>query len=268
MRSLNQILVVMVFFLSFDSIGVASTIMFLPGNSYFHTTISKKFLDSSNQGKPLHLRYVPTAGYFCGYFGTDELRIEDEDGKLLQNLTLVYRHIRNSSPQELEIQQKFKPTKSKDGKFTLEPDGLPRISETNKIHVFVYNADFDINKYKLLHLYNEKWFEEAPKYGNREPDEVVTTKEVFLESWRNGPQVPPLKVKTFGSNQVKRHAIPDGDLQLIVIEDRYYFPSIVELKAETEIYVINKQGVFVRWMDEEGKWTEPEPLSKEYGIEP
>lgn len=286
MLSLARCLLAAAFFLGLTSNSFATTIYFLPGDAYFRTTISEKFLERQESGEPLIFHYRPVEAFFCGESGTGRLHIADENGKLLQQLRTAYAIIRQRFPQRLISRQPYKTIKLENGDFRLEKSGEPLLEEANELYVFCYNADFNLEQHRLLHLYNEDW-QKQPADSEIGPQEIVSSKQLLKESLENGHLVSPLKVLRKGSPSEEAHLIPDGELQIVIVPMKEWLQPVAHLKQEKlleipspadlrdhpgrymvpEIYIIKSDGIYRRQLGD-GKWSPDKKFTYEDLVAP
>lgn len=256
------------------SLSSATTVYFLPGDAYFRSTISDAWLESITKGQPITFSYQPTAEYFCGFAGTARLRFADKEGKLLEQLKQAYAVIRKRYPQRGIMQQRYQTVELEDGGFRIEKKGKAHFVETNELHVFIYNADFDFDQHRLLHLYNENWKQES--YGvHKEPNELIGTKDVLQESLKNARVVPPLKVTRQGSPKEAAHLVPAGELQFVIVPLDVWLEPVAGMKlpqqkpelrtpeefrdnpgvgVPPDIYILKSDGLYKRSF-KNGEWS-------------
>ena len=252
----------------------ASTVYFLPGDAYFRTYLTEDFLDRQSVEEPITFQYAPTTPYFCGYVGTSRLKFANQKGELLQQLRLAYHVIRSLYPKEAILHQKYKPIKHEDGSFELQKIGEPSITESNRLHVFIYNLNFDLTNHQLLHLYNENWKTEC-HVDDRDPHEIVVGNDIRDESLERGKEVHPLQVQKIGSPKEQAHLVPAGELMFVIVPDKKWLEHIarrkvVEPKVELnknskrpqkpEIYILKPDGLYFRSLEGD-RWSDEEKIT-------
>ena len=178
---------------------------FLPGDAFFHAMLTQELcrqLEESDSPSLAYVRPQSEAGAFCGYAGYWTLQLPADSRPLIQNLCTLYRHLRQSLPREI---QEFQ-----------DAGGTVRQSETNGFHLFVYNADFDLQRYDIGLRYNESWSANESAFG---PHPAITRLELFVDDkvafsndWRDAASVPRLRtICPPISDQERRKALGTGN---------------------------------------------------------
>lgn len=167
----------------FASTAEANNNFFLPGDAFFPTQLTAEDVKALQEGKPEEkvFQYSSFGGYegaFCGYAGFPRARIATLDRPLVANLARAYARLRMSQPRELREVVK---------------DGRTSLVETNGMRVLYYPQTFDFKKFRLGLQYNEKWVEEAIKFGHQRDQlrlcELIDDKDAIAESWRDATRV-------------------------------------------------------------------------------
>jgi hypothetical protein len=132
--------------------AVAGNALFLEGDAFFHTYLRKDCLKEPQSDECVFKYALPrSCANFGDAFGEELLRIKGHERAIHSSLASIYRQIRKYDARKIvELP---------------DPNGGPdEIIETNPIHVFIYNRDYDPTAIRPFLRYNEKWFEECEKY--------------------------------------------------------------------------------------------------------
>ena len=220
---------------------MAGNIGFLPGDSFFHSILTKDKSQELLKEETSMLKYVQprwVEGYFCGYHGYWQLQLPSDSKPLILNLQTVYDSVRESSPRKLVEYKSL--------------EGV-QVHETNGLHLFVYNADFDPTKYTVGRRYNETWVEDEMAFGRsrRETELQVFDRspETYAGEWRDASQVPCLKT-TYPTWEKHIDAIQrgkgiatcQGPIQIIVLESEE-IPSFKSPEDWETFYAVNNTGI-------------------------
>lgn len=137
------------------SIAHANNNLFLPGDAFFPTILSKQSLEQllDAPDKQHRFTYANWAyeGALCGYAGYG-VAAAKLDRAVLDNLELAYDFMRQSEPRLLEE--------------SIEDSDI-KLIEVNPIKLLIYAADFEFPKRALGLRYNENWVDEAVTFGHR-----------------------------------------------------------------------------------------------------
>ena len=221
------------------SSAVANNNLFLPGDAFFPTSITKTDLDRMHNqpaGKK-QLIYSPLGGYdgaFCGYAGFDKVVIPAVDDAFAERLTTV-------------VKSQLKTAKKSDG-----------------IGVLFYPKGFAFPKHKLGLRYNENWAEEAVRFGH--PKEhlrlccLIDDSKAVIESWRDAKDVAPLEA-IFPPGAPRNAATRElpvikGDVKAIVIGEQS-LKDIFQRSADRFVLTVIDGAGVSRIEYSNGRWGEP-----------
>ncbi len=263
----KQALVTMALFVTIwqqPTIGNANNNYFLPGDSFFHTVLTEVVLIEMEKSKSPVFKYNRPDhlnSFFCGYAGFEQLQVKDMSPAIKKNLTVLYRHLREAYPLQIELIQETKLVRDASGGFDNEvKTGKMLRREMNGFSMFFYNADFDADRYRLGLKYNENWVEQVVAFGHRQEhvqfEFFVREEEAILSDWRDCRLVKPLDVisppitKRRSSNplppitlksKVRIFVLPEADFNAAF--DRSGF-----------VYEITEAGVQIYGPGRGGKW--------------
>lgn len=263
----KQALVTMALFVTIwqqPTIGNANNNYFLPGDSFFHTVLTEVVLVEMEKSKSPVFKYNRPDhlnSFFCGYAGFEQLQVKDMSPAIKKNLTVLYRHLREAYPLQIELIQETKLVRDASGGFDNEvKTGKMLRREMNGFSMFFYNADFDADRYRLGLKYNENWVEQVVAFGHRQEhvqfEFFVREEEAILSDWRDCRLVKPLDVisppitKRRSSNplppitlksKVRIFVLPEADFNAAF--DRSGF-----------VYEITEAGVQIYGPGRGGKW--------------
>jgi hypothetical protein len=263
----KQALVTMALFVTIwqqPTIGNANNNYFLPGDSFFHAVLTEAVLVEMEKSKSPVFKYNRPDhlnSFFCGYAGFEQLQVKDMSPAIKKNLTMLYRHLREAYPLQIELIQETKLVRDASGGFDNEvKTGKMLRREMNGFSMLFYNADFDADRYRLGLKYNENWVEQVVAFGHRQEhvqfEFFVREEEAILSDWRDCRLVKPLDVisppitKRRSSNplppitlksKVRIFVLPEADFNAAF--DRSGF-----------VYEITETGVQIYGQGRGGKW--------------
>ncbi|MCP4813330.1 MAG: hypothetical protein GY888_12520 [Planctomycetaceae bacterium] len=276
----KQALVTMVLFVTIwqqPTIGNANNNYFLPGDSFFHAVLTEAVLADIAKSKSPVFKYDRPDhlnSFFCGYAGFEQLQVKDMSPAIKKNLTVLYRHLREAYPLQIELIQETKLVRDASGGFDNEvKTGKMLRREMNGFSMFFYNADFDADRYRLGLKYNENWVEQVVAFGHRQEhvqfEFFVREEEAILSDWRDCRLVKPLDVisppitKRRSSNplppitlksKVRIFVLPEADFNAAF--DRSGF-----------VYEISEAGVQIYGQGRGGKW-KTRPYDEDLKVSP
>jgi len=148
---------------------------FIPGDAYFSSALIEDIEIKGNELNLGYMRYSPTT-MMCGYFGYSNIRIYNIPDATIKNLKEILSRL--------------------DRKMIYQPMVLNRKGNSIKfLPLFVYNKDFDIEKYNLRLPYNENWSKIQIESGR---DHAVydnyKDQNIILEDWSGSSSVDGLSV--------------------------------------------------------------------------
>ena len=234
----------------------ANNNLFLPGDAFFPTELTKADIERLQKVKEgqLAFQYSRLGGYnaaFCGYAGYGTALLPVTDNKFTNNLAKAYKRIREFEGRQLiEI-------KMEDGKTSYE--------ETNGVKVLFYNGDFDISKHVLGLRYNETWLKEVAAFGH--PREharlcpLLQSRNAIATSWRDGDLVPALKAKLPAADKgslketLKEPIVMDSGIKAIIIPASVSLDDIFNRASTSNLLVVDSNG-FKEMRYSKGKWKE------------
>lgn len=238
------------------SILVANNNLFLPGDAYFPTVLTKPDIESMLLAKSgtRTFRYSNLEGYdgaFCGYAGYLNATIPAVDDAFARNLERVYAEIRLT-----------------EGRILRESTnaGKPELVETNGIRTLFYPAEFTFPAGHDLGLrYNEGWVSEVMKFGHPRSSirmcTLIPDRNALEREWRDAEVVPALKVSL---PDVPLKPVPEttapvmveGSVKAIVIGS-HSLKELYHLKRHKwlsfTVYVVDSKGI-TTFVNEEGVW--------------
>lgn len=183
----------------------ANNSYFIPGDAFFYFEIDQKEWKALTNGELTSVDYDrPEEMSFtlCGYAGYKTLDLSGISERFRGELIDAVSSVKKMYPTTIVEIDHGKPT------FFGAPSGIEK-KEINKIRVFVYNASFDLSKFRIGLKYNESWSDTAVRMGFKKDhfryDFFVPTPEGIAESWRMGSSVAPFTV-----------ALPDSERGYVV----------------------------------------------------
>ena len=252
--------VLLLFTIAIASPAWANNNLFLPGDAYFPTVLTKPDIESllakkTGQRQFVYSSFDGYAGAFCGYAGYLNASIPAVDDEFAANLKIVYQKIRQHEGRKLQEQT---------------VDGKTSLIETNGVRVLFYPPEFDFRANKLGLRYNENWVAETMKFGHTKKHirlcSLVADPDAVETCWRDAEDVPELPAET---PHVKLKPVPatespvviPGPVQAIVIGSH----SLIELFEEKQeayftIYVVSANGI-QKIVHQDGEW-KPEEFNE------
>lgn len=238
---------------TFSGITWASNNFLLPGDAFFHATLTKERVEKLlQQQPPFVLEYSlqdAFVGAFCGYAGYRQAEVEAFSPQFVRNLKWTYDHIREHNRREL--------------REVHGPEGTT-YEEINGLHLFLMRKDFAIEKYhpRLGLRYNENWVDEAEKFV-KYPRLCcfVQTAEAIETSWRDSRLVPGLEVTLPQATIQEGKAVEvpvkiKGEVQAILFRSGPVQPYF-DVEDSREIYVVTEEETIV-YVSHEGRWAKYE----------
>lgn len=236
--------------------SLANNNLFLPGDAFFPTELTKADIEQLQKTKDgqLSFEYSSLGGYqgaFCGYAGYRTALLPVADNKFANNLTKAYERIREFEGRVL-IE-----TEWEDGKTTYK--------ETNGVQVLFYNGDFNMSKHALGLRYNENWIKEVAAFGH--PREharlcpLLQSRNAIANSWRDGDLVPALKAKLPSADKgslkgtLKEPIVMDSGIKAIVIPASVSLDDIFNRASESNLFVVDSNAIKEMHYSK-GKWQE------------
>jgi hypothetical protein len=235
--------------------ALANNNLFLPGDAYFPTVLTKHDIESLQRTKTDERTFVYSSfgGYeeaFCGYAGYKVANIPAVDDEFAKNLAKVYATIRKSFGREL---------------LEKTSDGKTELIETNGIRVLFYPPEFKFPQHYLGLRYNENWVSEALEFGHKREHlrlcSLIADPDAMEISWRDADVVPPLKTQL---PDVKLQAVPEttdpivvqGPVKAIVFGrhtlKELFLPTADDYQI---VYIIDAKGI-TEWNRLESDWEE------------
>lgn len=231
----------------------ANNNLFLPGDAFFPTVLTKNDVEALQTRKAgeRNFAYSSFGGYegaFCGYAGYNNANIPAVDDDFARNLATVYARIREF-----------------DGRKLIEKtsNGRTEYIETNGIRVLFYPPEFEFPRHRLGLRYNENWVAEAIKFGHKKEHLrlccLIADPDAVERSWRDADVIPPLNVEL---PDVELKPLPateapvvvQGNVKAIVIGSH----TLKELFRYNDddyltVYVVDSKGI-TELVHEDGKW--------------
>ncbi|PQO45303.1 hypothetical protein [Blastopirellula marina] len=227
----------------------ANNNLFLPGDAFFHATLTQESVEKLVQQQPLFVleNSLQDAfpGTFCGNAGYRRAEVEAFSPQFVKNLKWTYDLIRKSDRRELrEIPG---------------PEGTT-YQEINGLLLFLMRKDFDIEKYRqrLGLRYNENWVSEAEKYDKfLQLCCFVQIPEAIEASWRDSRLVPGLEVTLPQATIQEGRAVEvpvkiKGEVQAILVRSGPVQPYF-DVEDSREIYVVTEKETTI-YLSHEGRW--------------
>lgn len=183
---------------------------FLPGDTFFHARLTEDFVveldESSEQMTFSYSRPAYAQPALCGYTGFWRLEVVDTDRNIKKSFRRLYKTLRRDYPKIIKVII-IEDIEDDELRQELGAEGGEIRQELNGIHVFVYNADYDVNKFGLGLKYNEQWHS-PPKeaVGERRTDffplasasvyePFVREYNAVVQDWRRADKVDALSVR-------------------------------------------------------------------------
>ena len=240
---------------------------FMPGDAFFHTLLTEAVIkDMAVVSHPEFTYHRPEflPRMFCGYAGFQKLEFTNMPQTMRDNLTKVYRELRDAHPLKLEVKEEVVVK----GDVELKT-GKKLYREINGFNMFFYNADFDRRKHRLGLKYNEQWADQFAAFGHDRKHAIyevfVRDPEAIMLDWREGKSVSPLNVELppISTRSFRTPIRPKGKLMAIVSPTKE-LASLYRGSGKTNgfglltMYMITEQGI-TRLQGRKGHWLEPMP---------
>ena len=221
-----------------NAAGYAQDInLFIPGDAFFHTEISKHFCENIDHNKEISFRYIPPKreeriDVVVPYtHGIKTLNASKLPKAQIAALTEVYLEIRKY---EMTIYQEY-----------INHKGDLKREELNPAHLFIHNANFPFREHNPFLKYNELWGKELAALGSNR--KRVGNKEFVqdkgLVSWRDADLVAGLKIQQSETERTD---------PLIQRKSKYELTII----NEVDLFVIDSSGTINEYLlTGKNKWT-------------
>lgn len=252
----KSLLIACVLLGTFPALSVANNNLFLPGDAYFPTVLTKVDVDALHDTKSdlRTFRYSSLDGYegaFCGYAGYQYATITSVDDAFVKNLERVYADIRLT-----------------EGRLLREriTAGKTELIETNGIRVLFYPAEFSFPEHVLGLRYNEGWVAEVLKFGHKRDAirmcTLLADRDALELEWRDADVVPALKVSlpTVPLKPVPATTVPvvaEGQVKAIVIGSQsladLFHSNTNDFQSTFVIYIVDSKGI-TTLVNKEGTW--------------
>jgi hypothetical protein len=181
-------------------IGLSGTVwatdaLFLPGDAYFHTRLTKSDVEALRQGRLTRLPYVypeRAERAFCGSVGYSALDARSLPPQIVKRICDAYDQLRKS---DYPLEQRVK----------IKEDGTEETVELNPIHVFFYAKTFEIDRFRVGFRYNESWPDAIRAFRGMPNTEQVndvhyesyaSNRDELAEEWSDASLVPALPLRT------------------------------------------------------------------------
>lgn len=237
------------------SILVAGNTDFLPGDAFFHTRLTAKRLETLKNSEEKSFQYIrpedeATAG--CGYAGYSKLIVKNLKEETIDILNKIYLK------RPVKYYEEF--TYTENDKKVIER------RELDAAHVFIYNKDFDFQKYFIGLKYNENWAKESISFGHKHASYESFLPEKVIDDWRDSKKVKKLqtnaKLKNFSKSKKPfysgNYPAPEIDAKdcLFIVTDVRLSGAYTNVIGN--FYVI-QNGKLTTYRVKAGKWEEIEP---------
>ena len=256
---MKNIFVIIIVVFAFSTVVEATDRGFMPGDAFFHSVLTKQRCETLQLSERPTLPYVrpqKEQSYLCGYAGYWNLQFAPGSQPLVANLCDLYNGLRRYEPREIV---EFE---AADGSIVSE--------ETNGFHLFVYNRDFDTNRYHIALRYNESWGEDESSFGPRPASTrlelFVQDRLAFSDDWRDAAFVRPLKAVCppipdqearrelgLGNERIDAPVLVDGQIQVVVTATAD-FRRYVRRRNGATFYVVTQDGI-KKHRIKDGKWS-------------
>lgn len=239
------------------SVCVANNNLFLPGDAFFPTELTKADVEElqtvkTGDRKFLYSNYS-NAGFGCGFAGYSHAVIPGVDDQFAKNLASVYSIIRESEKREL---------------IETKTDGKTELVETNGIRVLFYPPNFKFPKHRLGLRYNENWVAETVKFGHDRNHVrlccLISDQDAVSQSWRDAELIPGLTVQLPDVPlkpvpKTKSPVVVRGPVKAIVIGSNT-LKDLFQYNPDDylTIYVVDSKGI-TELVYENGKWASAVP---------
>lgn len=232
---------------------LANNNLFLPGDAFFPTALTKNNVEALQARKigERTFAYSSFGGYegaFCGYAGYNNAKIPAVDDDFAKNLAAVYARIR-----EFDERQLIERTR----------DGKTVHIETNGIRVLFYPPEFEFPRHSLGLRYNENWVSEAVKFGHKKEHLrlccLIPDPDAVERSWRDAHVIPPLNVKL---PDVELKPVPETEAPVVVqgpvkaiVIGSHTLKELFRCNHDDylTVYIVDSKGI-TELVHEDGKW--------------
>jgi hypothetical protein len=234
------------------AVCIANNNLFLPGDAFFPTLLTKDRIANMRQTKSgdRTFEYIATdveGGAMCGYAGYANATIPSLDDAFAENLDRVYSRI-------LSLRGRSLIERTENGKTTIKEKGGMR--------VLFYPSDFDFQVHRIGLKYNENWVEESKKFGHEKEhinySSLIDRSEAVAISWRDALEINGLQAKL---PEVALSPTPKMEIPVIIGEPvRAYVLGFGSLEkffdpddAYLTLYIVDSIGV-EEWYHQLGEW--------------
>jgi len=166
---------------------------FFPGDAFFHFRLDAPTAARLGEAPSPVFQYErpdPNTIVFCGYAGYAQLRHDRIPLRLRNGLLEVFARLRAAHER--------KPPD--DGTVSDDDEREPFA-----LHVFAYNEQFDLTRFRVALKYNESWVEDAAAFGHDRSRayyaQFARDNALTLEEWRDAAIVAPLAVESKPKNR-------------------------------------------------------------------
>ncbi len=257
----------------FDGKLFANNNYFLPGDAFFHTTLTEKTVNRIIKEKNPTFEYVrpeSLESYLCGYAGFRKLEFTDMSRAFKENLRMVYKELRKHYPKRVEITPEVK-NEERDGKTVEVRTGNTIRREINGFSVLFYNSSFNFQRFRLALKYNEDWAKQTAAFGHRRDhvrfDYFVNHPDALMEEWRDAQLVKPLQAKCPSirkdpSGKSNKEPIRVKKGVCAIVFEKNTFRKYYQRAWFTTFYEVSETGVRVFTANNNGRWVFSENLGK------
>ncbi|RLS53155.1 MAG: hypothetical protein DWH91_15100 [Planctomycetota bacterium] len=244
--------------------AIAENMRFLPGDVFFHGTLSRKMIQDARDSGVITIDYTsPTPGSFSGHAGYSRLKLVCENEKYLDSIDAAYTRIRLNSPR---LQRVVKKAIYGDRVITIRREEIVE-EESNPLSIFVYNKATDIMTTRIGIKYNETWKQEFRRFSDRAKgppalDEFVKSHQAISESWSRAEEVPALSALLPMADPLKGKSIDEpitcqaANCMAVVTSDVNY-DDIYNRTNGVIIFTISVDGV-EEYVGTKGQWERQE----------
>ena len=212
---------------------------FLPGDAFYYIRLNLSEIQKiQNVESPL-FSYGNhwNGGFGCGYWGFDELQLLQMPAETRRALLDTYRE--------------------------LQPEIEKNPNLLGKMSVFVYNEQYDWQKYGLGLQYNENWIDESVDLGMSRDyarlESFVEKSGSIIQNWKYSKDIPPLKVDLPERPREKKRSwtahpvrLNCDQCQLLIIPDREFDHYVQPRDGSTVIRIVDGKRSVFRHL--KGKW--------------
>ncbi|QDU53080.1 hypothetical protein [Gimesia panareensis] len=238
MRAFSQIMFVILLWMPATH-AYANNTRFLPGDAFYYIRLNLKEIQKFQSVESPLFAYGNhwNGGFGCGYWGFDELQLLQMPAETRRALLETYRE--------------------------LQPEIEKNENLLGKMSVFVYNKDYDWQKYGLGLQYNENWLDESVDLGmsrdHARLESFVEKPSSINQNRKYSKEIPALKVKlpkrprdkplSWTAHPVRLNC---AQCQLLIIPDREFDHYVHPRDGLKVIRIVDgKRSVF---HCSKGKW--------------